>query len=85
VRAFLRRRMPDADGERRLAKVCMYTNSPDEHLVIDEVPGANVTFASACSGHGFKFASAIGELLAAAAPDIPPLFRSDRLRSPARR
>ena len=64
VRAFLRRRIPLADGERRLAKVCMYTNSPDTFFVIDRLTDAPVTYASACSGHGFKFASAIGELLA---------------------
>jgi sarcosine oxidase len=83
VRTFLRRRIPSADGARRLAKVCMYTNSPDAHFVIDQVEGANVTFASACSGHGFKFASAIGELLAAPTPDVPALFRSERLPTPA--
>ena len=62
VRAWLRRRMPIANGERRRAQVCMYTNSPDRHFIIDrEGP---VTYASACSGHGFKFASAVGEILA---------------------
>jgi sarcosine oxidase len=62
VRGWLRRRMPLANGERRRAQVCMYTNSPDGHFIIDrEGP---VTYASACSGHGFKFASAVGEILA---------------------
>jgi sarcosine oxidase len=62
VRAWLRRRMPLANGERRRAQVCLYTNSPDRHFIIDrEGP---VTYASACSGHGFKFASAVGEILA---------------------
>jgi sarcosine oxidase len=62
VRAWLRRRMPLANGERRRAQVCMYTNSSDRHFIIDrEGP---VTYASACSGHGFKFASAVGEILA---------------------
>ena len=62
VRAWLRRRMPLGNGERRRAQVCMYTNSSDRHFIIDrEGP---VTFASACSGHGFKFASAVGEILA---------------------
>jgi sarcosine oxidase len=62
VRAWLRRRMPIANGERRRAQVCMYTNTPDRHFIIDrEGP---VTYASACSGHGFKFASAVGEILA---------------------
>ena len=62
VRTWLRRRMPLADGERRRAQVCMYTNSPDGQFIIDrEGP---VAYASACSGHGFKFASAVGEILA---------------------
>ncbi|HEV8671009.1 MAG TPA: N-methyl-L-tryptophan oxidase [Candidatus Limnocylindria bacterium] len=62
VRAWLRRRMPLANGERRRAQVCLYTNSPDGHFIIDrEGP---VAYASACSGHGFKFASAVGEILA---------------------
>ncbi len=62
VRAWLRRRLPLANGERRRAQVCLYTNSPDGHFIIDR--GGPVTFASACSGHGFKFASAVGEILA---------------------
>ena len=62
VRAWLRRRMPLGNGERRRAQVCMYTNSSDRHFIIErEGP---VTYASACSGHGFKFASAVGEILA---------------------
>jgi len=62
VRAWLRRRLPLANGERRRAQVCLYTNSPDGHFIIDR--DGPVTYASACSGHGFKFASAIGDLLA---------------------
>jgi sarcosine oxidase len=62
VRAWLRRRMPIANGERRRAQVCMYTNSSDRNFIIErEGP---VTYASACSGHGFKFASVVGEILA---------------------
>lgn len=62
VRAWLRRRMPLANGDRRRAQVCLYTNSPDGHFIIDR--DGPVTYASACSGHGFKFASAVGEILA---------------------
>ncbi|MEK7863199.1 MAG: N-methyl-L-tryptophan oxidase [Chloroflexota bacterium] len=82
VRTFLRRRMPQADGERRLAKVCMYTNSPDANFVIDRLLDAPVVYASACSGHGFKFASAIGAMLAdmtAAGADAPTFLRAARL------
>jgi sarcosine oxidase len=65
VRAWLRRRVPLANGERRDAKVCMYTNTPDSHFVIDRLlEDSNVIVASVCSGHGFKFASVIGEILA---------------------
>jgi len=65
VRAWLRRRLPLANGERRDAKVCMYTNTPDAHFVIDRLGGhPDVVVASACSGHGFKFSSVIGEVLA---------------------
>lgn len=65
VRAWLRRRVPLADGERRDAKVCMYTNTGDGHFVIDRLlEDTNVVIASVCSGHGFKFATVIGEILA---------------------
>jgi sarcosine oxidase len=44
--------------------VCMYTNTPDEHFIIDFHPlNNNIIIASPCSGHGFKFSSAIGKLL----------------------
>jgi sarcosine oxidase len=46
-------------------KTCMYTRAPDEHFVIDTHPDdSRIVIASPCSGHGFKFASAIGEILA---------------------
>jgi sarcosine oxidase len=65
VRAFLRTRMPAADGPLRHAEVCLYTNTPDEVFVIDRHPAtAGVAFASACSGTGFKFAPVVGEILA---------------------
>jgi sarcosine oxidase len=65
VRAWLRRRMPLANGARRQAKVCMYTNTPDSHFIVDRLADhPNVVVASACSGHGFKFSSVIGEILA---------------------
>jgi sarcosine oxidase len=65
VRVWLRRRMPLANGERRAAKVCMYTNTHDANFVVDRLADdPNVVVASACSGHGFKFSSVIGEILA---------------------
>lgn len=47
-------------------KICLYTNSPDEDFIIDNLPGYEdqVTVATGFSGHGFKFASVVGEILA---------------------
>ena len=56
---------PDANGPTLSMKVCMFTNTPDEHFIIDAVPGApNVFLAAGFSGHGFKFCSVIGEIMA---------------------
>jgi len=48
------------------SKVCLYSNTPDEHFVIDNLPGAEekVCMAWGFSGHGFKFVPAVGEILA---------------------
>jgi len=65
VRALARRYVPDADGPLREAAVCLYTNTPDEHFILDHHPDhPQVLVASPCSGHGFKFSSAIGEVIA---------------------
>ena len=46
-------------------KICLYTNSPDEDFIIDKLPGYEdqVVIATGFSGHGFKFASVVGEIL----------------------
>ena len=69
----MRRDMPAANGPLRESTVCLYTNTPDLNFVIDVHPAVpGVAFASACSGHGFKFAPVIGEILADLALDTPP-------------
>jgi sarcosine oxidase len=61
----VRVRMPVLDGEVLRAKTCLYTMTPDEHFVIGAHPGiANCTVACGFSGHGFKFAPVVGEVLA---------------------
>jgi glycine/D-amino acid oxidase-like deaminating enzyme len=51
-------------------KTCLFENSPDEHFVVDVHPGdENVVVAAGFSGHGFKFASVVGEILADLALD----------------
>lgn len=65
VRTWLRRRMPAVGDELGHAEVCLYTNTPDGTFVIDRHPAApGVSFASACSGTGFKFAPVVGSILA---------------------
>jgi glycine/D-amino acid oxidase-like deaminating enzyme len=56
--------MPTANGDILAVKTCLYTNSPDENFIIDKHPlSKNVIFACGFSGHGFKFASVVGEIL----------------------
>jgi sarcosine oxidase len=65
LRTFLESRVPDMAGSVAKSLVCMYTNTPDEHFVIDKHPEfANVVYACGFSGHGFKFSSVVGEILA---------------------
>jgi sarcosine oxidase len=65
MRVLLAKYLPDANGPHVRSAVCMYTNTPDRDFIIDKHPASErVLVASACSGHGFKFASAIGEALA---------------------
>jgi sarcosine oxidase len=75
--------IPDAHGRLTSSSVCLYTNSPDGHFVIDRHPShANVAIACGFSGHGFKFGPVIGEALADLATsgrtDLPIGFLSPR-------
>jgi sarcosine oxidase len=59
------RRFPTLPGRFLRAKTCMYSNTPDEHFVIARHPGHEaVTVAAGFSGHGFKFVTVVGEILA---------------------
>ncbi len=65
LRGAVRRYFPGADGPTMSLAACMFTNTPDEHFVIDTIPHLDqVVVASPCSGHGYKFASVVGEILA---------------------
>ena len=65
VANLVARYQPGAAGRPIDSAVCLYTDTPDGHFVIDRHPDhENVLIVSPCSGHGFKFASAIGELVA---------------------
>ncbi|QCK88796.1 N-methyl-L-tryptophan oxidase [Phreatobacter aquaticus] len=70
LRQVVREVFPGADGATMALKACLFTNTPDEHFVVDCLPGVpQVVVASPCSGHGFKFASVMGEVLADLAID----------------
>jgi sarcosine oxidase len=65
IRAAVAELLPAANGRLIKAKTCLYTVTPDGDFIIDRLPGApQIVVASPCSGHGFKFAPAIGEILA---------------------
>ncbi len=87
IRAVVQQYMPFASGPLLASVPCLYTNTPDGHFVIGEHPAhARVTIVSACSGHGFKFAPAIGEIVADRIADgwtrhDLGLFGIDRLRT----
>jgi sarcosine oxidase len=91
LREFAERYFPDGCGPTMSLHACMFTNTPDHHFVIDVHPEyEQVSFASPCSGHGFKFVSVIGEIMADLAEkgmtrhDIS-LFRLERFWRPSER
>ena len=65
VQQFASGCLPRVAGQMVHHATCMYTMSPDEHFILDQHPAyPNVVFAAGLSGHGFKFASVLGEVLA---------------------
>ncbi|MFL5471857.1 MAG: N-methyl-L-tryptophan oxidase [Gemmatimonadales bacterium] len=65
LRAFAERYFPDAAGPTLMLKTCLFTNSPDEHFILDRHPNhSEVTLAAGFSGHGYKFCSVVGEIMA---------------------
>ena len=63
LRKFLDRRLPDANGTLKASATCKYANTVDGHFIIDHRDSRRIV-VSACSGHGYKFAPVIGEVVA---------------------
>ena len=64
LQGFLARTLPDLAGPPNRATGCIYTKTPDEDFIIDQLPGTpQVLVVSPCSGHGYKFAPVIGEII----------------------
>jgi len=65
LRQCVNRYFPQATGPTLALNACMFTNSPDEQFIIDLHPAhAQVSLAAGFSGHGFKFCSVVGEIMA---------------------
>ena len=84
LRAFAERYFPDGAGPTVAVKTCLFEPSPDEHFIIDHHPeSAHAVVGAGFSGHGFKFCSVVGEILADLAVEgstqhDTQLFRFDR-------
>lgn len=80
---FMERRLPSALGPVIYTRTCLYTLTPDRDFVIDTLPERRDVSVAIGGGHGFKFASVIGRILADLAAegrtehDLSP-FRIDR-------
>ncbi|HLU47881.1 MAG TPA: FAD-dependent oxidoreductase, partial [Planctomycetota bacterium] len=70
LESFLRVHLPGVNFHVTRHSVCLYTITPDRDFVVDRHPAhPNVVFAAGLSGHGFKFATVLGEILADLAVD----------------
>jgi sarcosine oxidase len=64
LRVAVRKFFPRANGPTLATETCLFTNTPDEHFILDRLPEAgNVAIAAGFSGHGFKFCSVVGEIM----------------------
>jgi len=81
IRSALAEYLPAADGKLRSAKTCLYTMTQDGDFILDNLPGySQIVIASPCSGHGFKFAPVIGDILADLATGATPPYDISRFR-----
>ena len=62
---MLRRNLPNVGHQLNQHTTCMYTMSTDGHFIVGRYPGVpHVSIVAGLSGHGFKFASVLGEIMA---------------------
>lgn len=77
VRQFVVRALPGLDPEVKAEQTCLYTSTASEDFILDR--HGPVVIASACSGHGAKFAPLTGEMIADLAEGKPQDERRFRL------
>jgi sarcosine oxidase len=81
LRRFAERYFPDGAGKTLDLQACLFELSPDEHFIIDRHPESELAVLGAgFSGHGFKFCSVVGEILADLALDGETLHDIEFLR-----
>ncbi len=72
---------PEANGSTRRMAACLFTNTPDSDFILDRAPGMGDVFVAAgFSGHGFKFCSVVGRVMADFCLDRPPRWDLGRFR-----
>lgn len=65
VQQFISDHLPGLSPQQQDRSVCFYAMSPDEQFLLDFHPeSSRVVFTAGLSGHGFKFTSVLGEVLA---------------------
>jgi len=74
VREFISRRLRRLQGPPTNSTTCIYSNTPDFDFAVGRLGDGRTTLVSACSGHGFKFGSVMGEVAADLATDKRPDF-----------
>ena len=86
IRAFAAEYIPDAAGPLLSTRRCLYTLTPDKHFIIDQHPSyPQVVIGAGFSGHGFKFTTLMGKMLADLAingntPHDTSLFKLNRFQ-----
>lgn len=79
--AFLRNCLPSTTQSQTHWSGCYYTVTPDEHFIVDQLPGMpQVTIVAGLSGHGFKFTSVLGEIVGQVVNEEDSGFDLDFLR-----
>ncbi|GAB1296503.1 Peroxisomal sarcosine oxidase [Apodemus speciosus] len=87
---FVRDHLPGLRPEPDIMERCMYTNTPDEHFILDRHPKHdNVVIGAGFSGHGFKLAPVVGKILYELSMKLPPSydlapFRISRFSTPSK-
>ncbi|XP_007076127.1 peroxisomal sarcosine oxidase isoform X1 [Panthera tigris] len=72
---FVRDHLPDLEPKPALLEPCLYTNTPDEHFILDRHPKYdNVVIGAGFSGHGFKLSPVVGKILYELSMKLTPSY-----------